>query len=67
MDELLLRELLLELLDELDELLLLLLLLLDDELDDDATLTEISKDPHSSPKIMGAVSVGNAKISSIVT
>jgi len=46
LDELLLRELLLELLDELDELLLLLLLLLDDELDDDATLTEILKDPH---------------------
>jgi len=67
LDELLLRELLLELLDELDELLLLLLLLLDDELDDDATLTEILKDPHRAPNTMGSVPVGNAKISSMVT
>jgi hypothetical protein len=43
---------------------------LDDELDDDdddVTMTEISKDPHSSPNSMGVVEVGNAKISSMVT
>jgi hypothetical protein len=43
---------------------------LDDELDDDdddVTLTEISKDPHSSPNTMGLLGVGNVKISSIVT
>jgi hypothetical protein len=40
---------------------------LDDDDDDDDTLTEISKDPHSSPNTMEVSGVGNAKISSIVT